>query len=204
MRNARLVLVTAGNLLIPLMLWGALTVLPSVTAPVSGPLTPAEKDLVDWAESRFAIVGLDLPDVEVSFHDHTDPCRGHDGIYVGSRDGARVAVCVPDRGTYAFDLERRRTLIHELAHAWEQANLGEADRIRLLEIVDADSWYAPESDWDQRGTERFAETIVWGLYDQRRRPTLIDVPCKELHADFISITGSTAPGPIEPICDPKV
>ena len=69
-----------------------------------------------------------------------------------------------------------------------------------MEIVDAQDWYAPESAWKQRGAERFAETIVWGRWDQRRRPTLIDVSCRELHADFRSITGSTAPGPLEQIC----
>lgn len=164
-------------------------------------LTPADREVVEWAMSRFALVGLDMPVVEISFHDDTESCQGYDGVYEGSRLGPRVRVCIPDRGTFASTLERRRTLAHELAHAWEQANLDDDDRVELLAHLDADGWYAPEVAWEHRGAERFAETIVWRLYDQRRRPTLIDVHCRELHADFLTITGTTALGPIEPVCE---
>lgn len=163
-------------------------------------LADAERDLVEWAHARFELVDLDLPPVDISFHENTEPCDGSDGIYRNEGDRPRVRVCIPDRGTFASDLERQRTLVHELAHAWEQANLDDASRQGLLETLDADGWYAPDSAWDERGAERFAETIVWGLYDQLRRPTLIDVPCRELHADFRTITGHTAPGPLERVC----
>jgi hypothetical protein len=169
--------------------------------PAVEPLTSAEQELVDWAYARFALVGLDLPDVEISFHEDTDSCRGAEGRYERSGSDARIRVCIPDQDSFAFQLKQRRTLVHELAHAWDDANLDDTDRAELLSVVDAESWYAPESDWDQRGVERFAETIVWGLYDQLRRPTRIDVPCDELHADFVRITGSTAPGPVEMVCD---
>jgi hypothetical protein len=163
-------------------------------------LTPAERDLVKWAWDRSALVGLDLPLVEVSFHDDDQPCNGSQGVYYSNDGRPRVLVCIPDSGTFASKLQRQRTLVHELAHAWEQANLDDAERKALLEILDAEDWYAPESAWEERGAERFAETIVWGLYDQLRRPTLIDVPCRELHADLQSITGHTAPGPVERLC----
>ena len=167
---------------------------------VSATLTPAERQLVVWATERFALVGLDLPDVQVSFHDDPERCNWNEGIYHGDGDVHRAQICVPDQGTFASDLHRRRTLIHELAHAWERANLDDADRERMLMVLDADAWFTSDLSWEERGGERFAETIVWGLYDQLRRPTLIDASCAEIHADFQYITGHPAPGPIEPVC----
>lgn len=162
--------------------------------------TRREQELLEWAVERFSLVGLTLPPVDVSFHDRTEPCGGHRGRFQGDRTRRRVAVCVPDSGTSASRLQRRRTLIHELAHAWDHANLDPRRRADLLPVLDATGWYAPEAEWEERGVERFAETLVWGLYDQLRRPTLIDVPCRELHTDFLAITGFAAPGPVEQTC----
>lgn len=173
---------------------------PSRAAGASAPLTAAEEDLVSWAVDRFALVGLHLPHVDITFHDDTGPCGGNEGRFRGSGEQREIAVCVPDRKTFASHLQRQRTVVHELAHAWEHAHFDAGDRTALLAVLDAASWYAPEDEWDKRGVERFAETIVWGLYDQPRRHVLIDVPCRELHADFQAITGVSAPGPLEPVC----
>ena len=145
-------------------------------------------------------MGLQLPEVALSFHDDTEACGFNDGSYQGRGGGHRVRICIRDHGTFASNLERQRTLIHELAHAWDQANLDDVDRQKLLPVLGADDWYAPDEAWEDRGAERFAETIVWGLYDQLRRPTLIDTPCADLHADFHSITGRTAAGPVTDGC----
>ena len=163
-------------------------------------LTQTERQLVAWATERFALVGLDLPDVEVSFHDDLESCNWNEGIYRSDGGVHRVQVCIPDHGTFASDLHRSRTLIHELAHAWEQAVLDDADRQRLLSVLDAQAWVTSDLAWEDRGAERFAETIVWGLYDQLRRPTLITTSCAELHADFQFITGHPAPGPVKSVC----
>jgi hypothetical protein len=167
---------------------------------VSAKLTPAERQLVAWARERFALVGLDLPDVEVSFHDDAEVCDWNEGIYYLEGGVHRAQICIPDHGTFASDLHRSRTVIHELAHAWQRAILDDEDRQRLLLVLDAEAWSTSDLAWEDRGSERFAETIVWGLYDQLRRPTLIDASCAELHADFLFITGHPAPGPVEPVC----
>jgi hypothetical protein len=67
---------------------------------------------------------------------------------------------------------------------------------------EAEAWSTSDLAWEDRRSERFAETIAWGLYDQLRRPTLIDASCAELHADFLFITGHPALGPVEPVCAP--
>ncbi|MGI9622369.1 MAG: hypothetical protein ACR2PK_05985 [Acidimicrobiales bacterium] len=165
------------------------------------PLTENETALIELVADRFAAIGLQLPEIAVSFSDKTADCKWAHGIYNGDEGGHRVRVCVPDNGTFASSLQRQRTLTHEFAHAWDHANLTAADRERLLRIVDASDWYAPEAEWDERGAERFAETIVWGLYEQVRRPVLIDAPCRELHADFYAITGQAALGPVAQGCE---
>lgn len=172
-----------------------------LASPAIQPLTPDERDMIAWARGRFALVGLDLPELDISFHEDTRFCGGHDGVYRHDQGRPRVRICVPDPGTFAFTLHRKRTLIHEFAHAWEQANFEDEDRRDLLAILDADDWYAPEAPWEQRGAERFAETLVWGLYDQIRRPTLIEVSCPQVHANFRAITGTTALGPLEARCE---
>lgn len=173
---------------------------PPGDAPAAGPLSPSERQLTTWAEGRFAAVGLDLPPVDVSFHEDSGPCGGHEGIYrhVGGRH--LVLVCITDRGSAASDLLRRRTLLHELAHAWERANLDDPGREALLVLLEADEWLPAGAPWEERGAERFAETIVWGLYDQPRRPVLIDVACSTLATRFEAITGHHPLGTVEGHC----
>jgi hypothetical protein len=163
-------------------------------------LTSAERELVATVSAQFALVGLEIPDVEITFHEDAEPCRGAEGRFTASGGRRHVAVCVADRGTFASDLHRRRTLTHEFAHAWDHANLDDDRRSGLLAILGATNWNDPSDAWDERGIERFAETLTWGLYDQRRRPVLIDVPCRELHADFVAITNHDATGPLYSVC----
>lgn len=169
--------------------------------PVITRLTADEQATVAWVRSRFAAAGLDLPDVGISFHDRTEPCKGNQGLYIGGGRRPAVRVCVADHGTLATTQHRRRTLTHELAHVWEQANLDDGDRAELLPVLDVEGWYSPDAAWDERGAERLAETIVWGLYDQLHRPTLIEGSCPDLHADFRLITGRRALGPLEAFCE---
>jgi hypothetical protein len=159
-----------------------------------------DEDLVAEVTEQFRLVGLELPPVMISFHSDREPCNGHAGIYRGGNEQHRVSVCVPDSDVFAVQLHRRRTLTHELAHVWEQANLGAGDRAALLLSLDAKSWYGPDLDWQDRGAERFAETIVWGLYDQLRRPTLIALSCRKLQHNFQLITGHDALGPVPKSC----
>ena len=84
------------------------------TVPLAGPaaaLTLADQELVAWARGRFSLVGLDLPDIDISFHDDSEPCNGYDGVYKGDGSSRRVLLCIPDLGTFGSHLQRQRTLI---------------------------------------------------------------------------------------------
>ena len=172
-----------------------------VAAPPLQPLTAIEMEVVEWARGQFRTAGLILPAVEIAFSADADDCVGEQGVYRRSAGAHSVTVCVPDREGAAIDHRRRRTLLHELAHAWDHAALTDVDRERLLPVLDATDWYDPGAAWDQRGVERLAETLTWGLLDQKRRPLKIESHCAETHLDFITITGSDVLGPIDQICE---
>lgn len=215
MRNEAIaILVAASNLLSPAIPDVAsareprTTTVSPPTVPIAAadeteiePLASDERELVAWASARFALVGLDVPDVDIRFHDDTTVCGGDHGRYQSAGDRRRIDVCVADTGSFASHLHRQRTLVHELAHAWDHANLDDAGRTELLDLLGVSAWYAPDAEWDQRGVERFAETITWALYDQLRRPVLVDLSCRDLHVVFHATTGKVAPGPLEPVCD---
>ncbi|MDX2379725.1 MAG: hypothetical protein QNM02_08200 [Acidimicrobiia bacterium] len=166
--------------------------------PVRHDATAAEAEIVDWAVGRFELAGLTLPSVEVSFSSDEADCGGHEGLY-RRRDGEHlVTVCIPGDHPDADDY-RRRTLLHELTHAWDQSSLTSDERDHLLPVLDVTDWYEAD-EWGRRGIERLAETFVFGLLDQPRRVLLIAVDCSDAYADFQAITGSTPLGPIPPLC----
>jgi len=168
------------------------------SGPAGRDVSAAEADIIAWAAGRFELAGLTLPMVEVSFSADEADCGGHEGLY-RRRDGAHfVTVCTPDDHPTADDY-RRRTLIHELAHAWDQSSLTSADRDGLLPVLDVEGWYEADA-WGERGIERLAETFVFGLLDEPRRVLLIAADCADVYADFVGITGSAPIGPIPPIC----
>jgi hypothetical protein len=177
---------------------------PDRETPKSKPaLTTVEREVLEWAFGRFEAAGLDLPDVTIQFTADDTECNGEQGIY-RRRDGEHsVTVCVPDQQGAAIEHRRRRTLLHELAHAWDHANLTDDDRNRILPILGSVDWYATDISWEHRGVERLAETLVWGLLDQTRRPLKIDASCNETHENFRSITGKHPLGPIEDSCIPQ-
>jgi hypothetical protein len=173
---------------------------PVVSTPPSHPLTPTEREAVEWARGQFRAAGLDLPAVEIAFSADAADCKGEQGIYRGRSGAHSVTICVPDLQGAGIDHRRRRTLLHELAHAWDHATLTDVDRELLLPVLEATDWYDPDAAWDQRGVERLAETLTWGLLAQKRRPLKIDTRCTAIHLDFITITGSDVLGPIDLIC----
>ncbi|MDH3261806.1 MAG: hypothetical protein OEM81_02570 [Acidimicrobiia bacterium] len=123
-------------------------------AEIIQPLTADQQDLVDWARSRFQQAGLDLPLVDLYFHDNSLDCSGHVGLYY--RGSNSLHMCRLDR----------RTILHELAHAWANQALTEADRKAFLNHRGLQAWNDHALAWNQRGTEHAAEVIAWALMDR--------------------------------------
>jgi hypothetical protein len=106
---------------------------------------------VAWGEGRFATAGLVLPEVTYEFHTDTEPCNWRRGLYDPNR--RIVDIC-----TMSND-----TLVHELAHAWAEAHLGNVEREAFLTRRGLTTWANHAHPWRERGTEHAAEIIAWGL-----------------------------------------
>jgi hypothetical protein len=164
------------------------------------PLRDDEQALVDWARSRFSEAGLELPAITVRFDASRDLCGNAEGRYQ-NHDGVHlVTVCTRDSDTFAAQLERRRTLLHEFGHVWDTVNLSDDDRTVLGEMLGTDGWYDQDAVWADRGVERFAETFVFALLDQPVRQLKVGSDCETLVETFATATGSTPLGPGLPLC----
>jgi hypothetical protein len=117
-------------------------------------LTEEQQELRDFASRRFAGQGLTLPQVEVEFYPNTLECDGHKGLYWSRNRSLRM--CSLDK----------RTMLHELAHAWANLHLTDAQRERFAELRGLEVWNDPKHDWEERATEHAAEIIAWALMDE--------------------------------------
>jgi hypothetical protein len=151
--------------------------------------------VVDWVLDRYALVGLKIPDAEITFYPF-DPtlerCGGFAGLYRTADGRHRIRLCgVGERN-------RRRILLHELAHAWTHENLSESEREALVADRGLDSWNDSAVDWEERGAEHAAEIMAWGLdlwCDPRELLSHDDLD--SLAAALLQLTGAA------PICRPR-
>jgi hypothetical protein len=128
--------------------------------------TPAQRGMARWAVGRFTAGGMDLPSLEVRFHQDRMRCDGRLGSY---RDGT-ADIC----GVHVNSMSRR-TLLHEMAHAWADANVSADLEARFLRLRQLETWNDHGVDWEERGTEHAAEIISWALDGQgtgTQRPSI--------------------------------
>ncbi len=170
----------------------------SGVAPAS-PLSPAQEELVEFGLGRFAGQGLDLPVVSIDFHPSSLDCQGHKGLYMYRTQTLRM--CSLDK----------KTMLHELAHAWARHNLTMAEMESFTRYRGVATWNDPADPWKERATEHAAEIVAWALMDrpvhlrltvhadhecQRsefRMLTIEDSTVEELYDGFLQLTG------VEPI-----
>jgi hypothetical protein len=151
--------------------------------------TPAQKVMARWAVERFTAGGMDLPSLEVRFHRTLTGCGGRMGSY---RDG-EAAIC----GTHVNSISRR-TLLHEMAHAWVDANVSADLEARFLRLRQLETWNDHSVDWEERGTEHAAEIISWALDGQGTgtdRPSIPRRGPEELATAYALLTGLPLPDP---------
>lgn len=113
---------------------------------------------VEWAAGRFAAAGLELPEIEMYIHSDDAVCHGADGLTRMSGRPIRIDVCNP----------HRLILLHELAHAWDAVALDDTTRRAFMEILGLGVWNDRSVPWKERGVERLAEVMVWGLHETGR------------------------------------
>ncbi len=147
--------------------------------------TDDEQALVDWAISRYQTAGLELPALIVTFHDTQDGCRGYKGYY--NHATGTVDFCNRDSA------DPRRTMLHELGHAWSFEHMDGDHQHAFTESRGLDTWHDTDTAWWQMGQEHAAEIIAWGLQDDNEYQSvwLHLEDCTDLAAAFTTLTGTT-------------
>ena len=174
-----------------------MTFVPADEVTVMGDLEPDEEDMVRWALGRFGAADLALPSViEFGFDATQARCDGARGLCLSRDDPPQAIVCEPGGHTAYRTVNRRVTLLHELAHLWYAGGFAP----RAQEIVGGQ--LVGDVPWHLRTAERVATVISWGLLDQLRRPVATDVPCVDLYLQFTELTGRAPLGPLEDSCIP--
>lgn len=124
-------------------------------------LTDAQRRHIAWAYERFRASGLEPPSAAIIFTPESVRCGGSPGRFRTSRN--LVQICARDD---IGEPSLRWLLLHELAHAWEHANLNDAERDRFQRHRGVPTWGSADFPWTDRATEHAAEVITWGLFDQ--------------------------------------
>jgi hypothetical protein len=134
--------------------------------------TAAEERAIDWAIRRYHTAGLDgMPDLEVVLHRSDEGCNGGIGLYYSGR----IDLCTKD----SSEPYQRKFALHEMAHAWTEANVDATALGRFMDVRGIAAWNDRSFVWKERGTEQAAEIITWGLGEGEITPLLpeaVDAP----------------------------
>ena len=119
--------------------------------------------LARWAFDRFDQSGLELPPLSLAFHDERTGCEGHVGYY---RPGPPASIDICGFNWDRFLVTPKKTILHELAHAWGHQTLDSETRNLFLDSRGLDTWQDASVPWEEQGIEHAAEVIAWGLMDE--------------------------------------
>ncbi|MFQ5554990.1 MAG: hypothetical protein ACE5GC_06435 [Acidimicrobiia bacterium] len=144
--------------------------------------TSSQQARLELAIERFGDAGLTLPDLEVVFATSDDPCKGHPALFQPQFQPWRISICSDLESAYE----------HELAHAWEAANLAEETREQFMTLRGYSTWSDPGVPWNQRGIEGVAVVIQQGLSGLALPPSLSREQRSRLAA-YELLTGSPDP-----------
>ena len=139
-------------------------------APAAEPLAihgadAAEEGAIDWSIRRYREAGLEgMPDLDVYLHRADEPCDGGLGLYFAGR----IDLCTKE----SSEPYQRKFALHEMAHAWTEANVSTEVLQRFMDLRGIAAWNDRSFDWKERGTEQAAEIITWGLGEGEIAPLL--------------------------------
>lgn len=127
--------------------------------------TTEEERTIDWALRRYRTAGLDtMPALEVHLHRSHSHCGGGIGLY----HAGRIDLCTKD----SSEPYQRKFALHEMAHAWTEANVSSEVLERFMDARAISAWNDRSFPWKERGTEQVAEIITWGLGEGEIAPLL--------------------------------
>ena len=130
--------------------------------------SPELMALGEWALGRFTEAGLDLPSIDIYFHQDDQPCKGYSALHTRTDGHSLINVCSTSRTP-----KLESTILHEIGHSWAAHNLTDHERQAFVELQGLNAWYDKDISWNDRGTEHAAEIIAWGLGETSRPPRWI-------------------------------
>jgi hypothetical protein len=119
-----------------------------------------QRERAIWALGRFEEAGLELPSLTIHLHSDQAECGGGNG-YLTDLPGGEFLI---------HSCGNEFTLLHELAHAWDMHALDDDTRDSFLVDAQATTWRNDEN-WYLAGGEHAANTIAWGLLEERINQT---------------------------------
>lgn len=140
-----------------------------------------EIDRIHLALDRFAAAGLDLPDLQIVFADG-DACAGRLAFFQERAAPWRITIC--SRLDFVYE--------HELAHAWERANLTDDTREAFMAAYGYATWSGEGVAWADRGVEGVAIVIQQGVAGLPLNAQLGESRVRRLAA-YELLTGHPAP-----------
>jgi hypothetical protein len=143
--------------------------------------TAAQSAELDAAVRRFAAAELTLPELTARFSDDTADCDGFLGIFRSFTSPWTITIC----SDLAF------VPIHELAHAWLEANVDTELQLLYLRAQHLERWNDKQDDRSERGVEHAAFIIQQNLMIVPATPLTIGW---QRRADaYELLTGYTSP-----------
>ncbi len=158
---------------------------PSIVVRAEDPLDT----MMMWrAVAAFRQAGLDVPPVVITVHENDrEPCDGNRGRFT-TRDEYAIEICAQHANRRVEMRWRYRTALHELAHAYTAITFVEDDINAFLQINDVKTWLDRKAEWEERGSEIAAESLLWGMGVEP--DVRIEASCDELLDNFHYITRS--------------
>ena len=151
---------------------------------------------LQWGFSRYEAAGLPLPQVaSVTFLNARAACYNLGGQALTTEGETNITLCRTPEDVCLDDTcddwvaSSRQLWLHELAHPWLDEYVDEATRATFLEFVGLPRWADQDDPWQERGVERAADMLAFGLMDE---PVEIDPEftrnCEERTAGFRILT----------------
>jgi len=138
--------------------------------------------VINAAVDRYNTTGFTLGALRFYAHPTDDKCRGNRALFGQDGELDRIDLCSGRTSS---------TVLHELAHAWEHNNMSDNTRQAFLDHTGL-VWYDPDVNWRNRGNERVANIIAWGLRETPLTATEIR-NYSELLYRFELLTGVPSP-----------
>ena len=146
----------------------------------------AQARTVAWATERFRTAGLEsLPPLHVVLHATRTPCDGYLGLF----SSGRIDLCTEG----LLEPSARKFALHEMAHAWIEANVSAEVLDRFLRARCIATWNDRQRPWSERGAEQAAEIVAWGLGEGKVAPRLPEAVDPATLADLFELLTGRPP-----------